>query len=147
MMIFYQDIKARKVYWFLFPIVAFCSAALLYKAMFLEVFVITVLVNTAFISILFLAIYAYSTVKLNTPIAETFGLGDALLFIALIFTFSSLSFAVIFVFGLLFSLLIHLVVKRRSKFTTVPLAGYLSLFFGITYVAYWSGFIHSIYLL
>jgi hypothetical protein len=52
---------------------------------------------------------------------------------------------VLFVFGLIFSLLIHIVIKKNSKFNTVPLAGYLCLFFTIAFIGQWSGIIQSLY--
>lgn len=97
--------------------------------------------------VLILVIYLYSKIKLKTSITETFGLGDGLLFFALVFTFSSVSFLTLFVFGLIFSLLVHLVFKNRFKFKTVPLAGYLSLFFAIVYISHWAGIIKSVYII
>ncbi|MEM9680624.1 MAG: hypothetical protein AAF901_09895, partial [Bacteroidota bacterium] len=87
----------------------------------------------------------YSNIKLKTSITKTFGLGDALLFLALAFTFANISFLVLFIFGLVFSLLLHVLLKHYSKFSTVPLAGYLSLFFAITYMAHWMGFLKYLY--
>ena len=144
-MVFLQDIKERKVYWFLFPIIAVCSGVLLYKNMFSELFYTTISINIGFVLVLLFAVFLYSKIKLKTAITKTFGLGDGLLFLALVFTFSSVSFLILFVFGLVFSLIIHLVLKRNSKFSTVPLAGYLSLFFAITYLSYWFGIINTLY--
>jgi hypothetical protein len=67
------------------------------------------------------------------------------LFFALVFSFSSVSFIIIFICSLVFSLVIHLSVKQKSKYKTIPLAGYMSLFFLITYVSYWSGLIGGLY--
>ncbi len=146
-MIFYQDMKERQVYWFLFPVVALCTGILLYNNMFPELFYTTIIINMVFIIILLSVIFFYSKLKLKRSLSNTFGLGDGLLFFALAFTFSSVTFLVLFVFGLIFSLLIHIVLKKNSKFTTVPLAGYLSLFFAITYLGHWSGIIKSIYII
>ena len=78
---------------------------------------------------------------------DTFGLGDLLLFIALAFTFASVSFIILFVFGLLFSLILHLLFKNKSKLKTVPLAGYLSLFFLVAYLSHWFGLLPTLYIL
>jgi hypothetical protein len=67
--------------------------------------------------------------------------------VALAFTFSSVSFLIVFVFGLIFSLVMHLSLKNRSEHKNVPLAGYLSMFFAITYMANWFGVIKSVYIL
>ena len=147
LLVLYQDTKARLVYWFLFPVIGICSGVLLYKSMFFELFKTTVIINLAFVSFLILVVYSYSKLKLKTSIAQTFGLGDALLFFALAFTFSSVSFLVLFVFGLVFSLVLHLFLKNRSEHKNVPLAGYLSLFFSIAYVAHWLGILKLVYTL
>jgi hypothetical protein len=140
-----QDIKERQVYWFLFPIIGICSGVLLYQNMFSELFFTTLIVNLLFVLILLLVVFLYSKLKLKANLSETFGLGDALLFFALIFTFSSITFIVLFVFGLLFSLVLHLFLSRKSKQKTVPLAGYLGLFFAIVYISHWVGLLKSVY--
>jgi hypothetical protein len=85
--------------------------------------------------------------KLKTKVSDVFGLGDVLLFIGLIFSFSTISFLVIFVFSLAFALFVHLIIKQYSKFPSVPLAGYISLFFGIAYLSHWAGITSSLYTL
>jgi hypothetical protein len=146
-MVFYQDIKERLVYWFLFPIIAICSGVLFYNNVIPELFKTSLIINVCFVIFLIFIVFAYSKLKLRTSISETFGLGDGLLFIALAFTFSSISFLVVFVFGLIFSLIMHLFLKNRSEHKNVPLAGYLSMFFAITYMANWFGVIKSVYIL
>ncbi len=145
LMVFYQDIKERLVYWFLFPIIALCSGILLYKNMFQELFITTLAINIAFVLFLLLVVFGYSKFKLKTSMKQTFGLGDALLFFALAFTFASVSFLILFVFGLLFSLVLHLFLKNRSNLKTVPLAGYLCFFFAIAYITHWLGILKSVY--
>lgn len=143
--VFYQDIKDRQVYWFFFPLIALCSGILLYNNMFFELFKTTLIINLVFVLFLILVILIYSKYKLKTTMSQAFGLGDMLLFFALTFTFSSVSFLVLFVFGLVFSLVLHLFAKSKSIHKTVPLAGYLSLFFAITYLAHWLGILKSVY--
>lgn len=145
LLVCYQDVKDRLVYWFCFPVIALCSGILLYNNTIFEVFKITLIINVTFVSFLIFVVYAYSILKLKTSLNNTFGLGDSLLFFALAFTFSSVSFIVLFVFGLLFSLVMHLVIKHKSKHQTVPLAGYLSLFFALAYVAHWAGVLKTVY--
>lgn len=144
-MVLLQDIKERKVYWFLFPIIALCSSVLLYQNTFWELFYATILINLAFVCVLIGVVFLYSKLKLKTALSSTFGLGDGLLFLALIFSFSSVSFFILFVFGLVFSLVLHLFLKRKTKQETVPLAGYLSLFFVIAYVSHWVGILNAVY--
>lgn len=147
LLVFYQDIKERLVYWFLFPIIALSSGILFYNNVMPELFKTSLTINISFILFLVFTILVYSKLKLRTSISETFGLGDGLLFIALAFTFSSVSFLVVFVFGLIFSLIMHLFLKNKSEHKNVPLAGYLSMFFAITYMAHWLGIIKSVYTL
>ncbi|MBC2844621.1 hypothetical protein [Winogradskyella flava] len=144
-LIFYQDLKERQVYWFLFPLFAACSAVLFYTSTIPELFYVSVGMNIICISILLLIVFLYSRLKLKTTFYKTIGLGDVLLFVGLVFSFSTISFLVIFVFSLLFALVSHLLVKQYSKFHTVPLAGYISLFYGIAYISYWTGLTPSLY--
>lgn len=144
-LVFYQDLKERKVFWFLFPIIAVSSAFLMYSNMFETLFLTTIILNVSLIILLLLTVFIYAKLKLKTALSKTFGLGDGLLFFALAFTFSSISFFILFVFGLIFSLLLHLFFKSSSKFETVPLAGYLSFFFALSYLASWSGILTNLY--
>lgn len=141
--ILYQDIKERQVYWFLFPIVGVCAGFLFFFETLLELFFTAVLLNLVFVSILIFIVFLYSKFKLKTTLNYAFGLGDIFFFFAIACSFSTVSFITIFSCALFFSLLIQIVTK--SKNTTVPLAGYMSLFFGITYLGFWCGIINSVY--
>lgn len=147
LMVFLQDLKAREVYWMMFPIIGITSGFLMYSKVFSLLFYTTIFINISFVLILILVVYLYSKLKLKTSINKTFGLGDGLLFIALAFTFSSVSFLILFVFGLLFALLLHLILKRKSELKTVPLAGHLSLFFAISYLSHWAGLLKPVYII
>jgi len=138
-----QDIKSRLVYWFLFPIAGLCCGILHYYNTLTELFYLSILFNLVFVIILLLIVYLYTKFKIKTTFDKVFGLGDVLLFLALALSFSSISFIVFFSSALIFALVLHLVLNNKS--TTVPLAGYMSLFFGCTYLAYWLGFINSLY--
>lgn len=141
--IYYQDVKEREVYWFLFPLLALCVGLLFFFKTLAELFLTSIIINLLFISILILSIYTYTVFKLKTKFQNVFGLGDVLLFIAMTMSFSTISFIIIFCSALIFSLLLHLVTKNKNE--SVPLAGYMSLFFGFIYLGYWSGFIQSVY--
>ena len=80
-----QDIKDRLVYWFLFPIIGLCCALLNFNATLPELFLIACAINFGFILILLLMMYLYSKLKLGSKLKDVFGLGDVLLFFALIF--------------------------------------------------------------
>lgn len=141
----YQDIKEREVYWFLFPFIGFLSAFLFYKNTLSELFFMSIAMNIFLVLVLIMVVVLYSKFKLNVSIRETMGIGDILLLFFLSFSFSTISFILILISSLIFSLAIHLVMKSKSQSQTVPLAGYVSLFFSISYVAFWSGIIDSLY--
>lgn len=146
-MVLYQDLKERQVFWFLFPIIGLCASILLYNNLLEPMFLITIIINQLFILMLIAILFLYSKFKLKTKLSHTFGLGDTLMFFALGFTFSSLSFIVLFIFSLIFSLILHLVLKSKFSNRTVPLAGYMSAFFTLTYVGHWLDIVPNPYAL
>ncbi len=133
--IFYQDNKTRMVYWFLYPLVGI-------GAFFIQVFynsyIITLLnslLNIITMSIIILISYLYSKFIMKKEfINGSIGIGDILLFIFLCFTFSSIAFIILMAFSLIFSLLLHQIAKQKKNNLTVPLAGYISLFFAAIYI-------------
>ncbi len=145
-MVFIQDIKARQINWIWIPIISLCAGLLLYNHSPTGMFFITVLTNSIFVLFLLLVIFIYATYKLKLPASKTFALGDALLLFALAFSFSTLSFIVLLVFGFIASLITHIFLNRTSASKTVPLAGYLSLFFAIAYLAHWFGILTPLYI-
>jgi hypothetical protein len=133
-LVFGQDSKDRKVYWFLYPIIG----VLVFVLQIIEISFYPALINggfnLGFVSLLILVCFLYAKLKLKQPLLkEVFGLGDILFFVAIAFSFSIVSFLILFVFALLFSLLLHLILKHKQTEKTVPLAGYMSLFFGVVY--------------
>ncbi|GGI58499.1 hypothetical protein [Winogradskyella haliclonae] len=143
--ILFQDVKERKVYWFLFPIVMMATGVLFYSHTLPELFLVNAMLNSMFIGLLFFVMYLYSKFKLKTALNQVFGLGDALLFIGLIGSFSVVSFIMVFVFSLVFSLVLHVLLKAHQKEKTIPLAGYMSLFFLLTYISFWTGITTKLY--
>jgi hypothetical protein len=133
-LILFQDYYHRKVYWFLYPFVGILAFVLQMDI----VPIYSVLVNAGFnllvVLVLLLVCYLYASLKLQQPLLkEVFGLGDVLFFIFIAFSFSIISFFVLLIFSLLFSLLLHVVLQHKQAEKTVPLAGYMSLFFGVVY--------------
>jgi hypothetical protein len=132
--ILYQDCKDRKVYWFLYPIVGVLVFLLQLKIVSADTVFINIVINLLFVSILLLVCWAYAAFRLKKDLLkEVFGLGDVLFFIFITFSFSIVSFFILFVFSLFFSLILHFVLKHKQTEQTVPLAGYMSLFFGTVY--------------
>lgn len=142
-----QDIKERKVFWFLFPIIGIIAGILHFRDTMTELFLVSVLLNISFVLFLLIIVFLYSRFKLKTSVKNTFGMGDALLFIALAFTFSTVSFLIIFVGALLFSLILHMILNKKKEANTVPLAGYMCLFFILTFICYWNNLIADLYLI
>jgi hypothetical protein len=133
-LILYQDCKDRKVFWFLYPTIGILTFILQIKV----VPFYSVLVNTGFnlifVFILLLVSYLYAKFRLKKNLLkEVFGLGDVLFFLFITFSFSIVSFYILFIFSLFLSLLLHFILKHRQIEKTVPLAGYMSLFFGTVY--------------
>lgn len=141
----YQDIKDRKVFALLFLFFAVFGSSLHYQNTMPEVFFLTVAINLGFTAILLLMIYLYSKIKLKINITEALGLGDILFFIALALSFATITFITTFVFALVFSLLMHLFLKSKEHKITVPLAGYMSLFYIALFLGSWLGIIDNIY--
>jgi hypothetical protein len=73
----------------------------------------------------------YAKLKLKKSIQEVFGLGDLLFFCLLAVSLPIISFLVVFIFSLIFSLVVFILIKKSLKHKTVPLAGFQSLFFAI----------------
>ncbi|WP_303316683.1 hypothetical protein Q4Q34_07720 [Flavivirga abyssicola] len=140
--IFLQDFKERMVYWFLFPVIGLLCALLFYSNTIPELFYNALKMNLAFVIIFVLIILLYAKLKLKTSVLKTIGLGDLLLFVAVSLAFSTISFIVIFICALIFSLTVHLVLSKNQKDITVPLAGYMSLFFLAIYLVQWSGYVN-----
>lgn len=143
--ILFQDMKERQVYWFLFPVVGLCLGVLFFSNTLPELFYVSVLLNLFFVSMLLGAVYIYTKLKLKRNFKEVIGLGDILLFFFFIFGCASISFTVLIPSALIFSLILHLLLSKRQKINTVPLAGYMSLFFGITFLGFWFGIIDTLY--
>lgn len=139
----YQDVKDRQIYWFLLPFVGLCAGLIHFVSTLKELFLTSVIVNLIFVSILLLVVLLYTKFKLKTSFKNALGLGDVLFYFAIAFSFSTISFIVIFISALIFSLVLHLTLKSKHK--TVPLAGYMSFFFGLTYLSFWFGVIKSVY--
>jgi hypothetical protein len=131
--IFYQDQKDRMVYWFLYPIVGVVGFCIQLYFVLLEVLVLNSLINLTIIATLLAVLWVYSKIiRKQSLINNGMGLGDVLFFVFLSFCFPIVTFIVLFVFSLLFSLLLHFFIKNKNS-TTIPLAGFMSLFFAFVY--------------
>ena len=144
-LIFIQDFKDREVYWFLFITTSIIQGFLFFDNTNNLFFYISICINLLIICILILILFLYTKFKLKLKLNEAIGIGDILFFIGLAFAFPPITFTVLFVFSLIFSLFLHFIMK--NKIETIPLAGYMSVFFMIIYTIYWFGGISYLYML
>ncbi len=133
--LFYQDIKERKVSVWILLIGMFLGGMIHYLHQPPIVFLSNVGVNSVFIILILGILWMYSKFKLKKKILDVFGGGDALFFILLALSLPILSFLMVFVFSLIFSLLVFMILKNNWTAQTVPLAGLQSLFLGLVLIA------------
>lgn len=145
--IFFQDLRERKVYWFLFPVIAVSFGALHLFEVGIYQWAVHVLINLFFVALIIGLIAAYANLALKKPLLETFGPGDVLMLLALCFSFASGTFLILLSFSLLFSLALYILVQKGGAFDTVPLAGNMSVFYSIVLMASWTGAYDNLYLL
>lgn len=137
LIVLYQDCKDRMVYWFLYPIIGILVFAIQSYYLPLELAFLNSGLNLLFIIVLLGISFLYLKFR-KLPFQNAIGLGDVLFFIFLSLGFSTVSFVVLFVFSLLFSLLLHFIFQNGNQLKTVPLAGYMALFFGVVYAVAFS---------
>lgn len=130
--IFIQDCRERMVYTFLyFLVLIFGFINQLFYSRF-EVIITESFINLLLISFILITAKLFSVFFLKKKlINESLGIGDVFMFITLCFAFPVVSFLIFFVCSLLFSLFIHLVSHKKRE--TIPLAGFMSLFFILVY--------------
>ncbi|SHK68910.1 hypothetical protein SAMN04488007_3655 [Maribacter aquivivus] len=124
-----QDIREKKVSWVLFPITGLLLFVLYenktiiqYSYIFL---VMNIILTTSILAILFLYTRIIRKMKfLNV----SFGLGDVLFFYAFALGFPTVTFLILFVSSIIFSLMVSLIQKKKNKANGIPLAGLMSLF-------------------
>lgn len=132
--ILYQDYKNRLVYWFLYPITGILVFAIQLYYIPIELVFANSVLNILFVTFLLTVCFIYLKLK-KISFKNSLGMGDILFFIFISFSFATVSFIVLFVFALVFSLILHFVFQNKNQLKTVPLAGYMSLFFAVVYMA------------
>ena len=135
---FLQDIKERKVYWFLFPILAFILLAIYYLIIPIwQVVISNIALNLSIVSLVVVTAYFYTRlVRKKKFLNHSLGAGDVLLFMAFALGFPSITFIILLAFSLVFSLVLFLILKSSLKDQTVPLAGLISLFLVFTVLTF-----------
>ncbi|WP_299535728.1 general secretion pathway protein [Ulvibacterium sp.] len=125
----YQDIKDRMVIWVAFPMMAVLLTLIHATSSGWEAVFWFSVINLLLVSGVLLLLFIYTRLASRQKFLNTsLGLGDILFFYAFSFGFPTLTFVILFVASLFFSLFLFLALKSIRQMETVPLAGYISLF-------------------
>ncbi len=131
--IIFQDMKYRAVYWLLFPLLFACNTIITYLTADKQVLQLNFVVNLGIIISHMLILTLYFSVKtkgLVNIINNYIGLGDMLMLIACTVIFSPLAYIIFILISLIFSLLFALLsTKTGTEKKTIPLAGIMSTVF------------------
>jgi hypothetical protein len=133
-LIFFQDIRTRAIWWFL-PPVLFVLFVIGRRS---ELTVAQTVCNILFVTLMIAFIVLYTRLrfgKLENPFKAYFGLGDYLFLLALTPLFPLRGFIWFFTAGTVCVLAIHLCMLLIRKSSTIPYAGYFSLFTAFYLVA------------
>lgn len=132
--VFYQDYKAQLVSWYLFPLTAIAFGINFYVMIGenLPYFLYSVAFNCCMVLLVLLVLFLYSRLKMKMKfINAAFGVGDVLMLFAIAFGFPPYTFLILLSISVLFALGCHFILKRKYPYRTVPLAGYMALFFSV----------------
>lgn len=134
LLIFFQDLKERKVY-VIFFLLAHINAVFLFALSpnFLKE---ELFFNYALIAILIGSVTLYAKLR-HISLKNSLGLGDVLFFTIMATGLKTTDFIQNLAFSLIFSLLLHLILKKviRSNYNLmVPLAGFQALYCSFFYV-------------
>ncbi len=134
-MIFFQDIMQREVYWFLFPIAFILCGIYSFQLVPFNDLFLHFGINILVIGILLVTLLAYLHFRFRggkIVLWNYLGLGDVLFFGVLSVCFSPLNFVLFTITSLLFALLISMFFLKRNA--TVPLAGLQALCLLATFI-------------
>lgn len=134
LVVFYQDYKDQMVSWYLFPLLAIAFGINFYVMIgeHLSYFLYSIAFNCCMVFLILLILFLYSRLKMKMQfINTTFGLGDILMLFAIAVGFPSYTYLILLSVSILFALICHFALKKRYTYQTIPLAGYLSLFFSL----------------
>ncbi len=124
-----QDFRERAVVWFLFPLLGILLGILHLLQSDLTQLLLFSGANMLLITGIILILFLHSTYILRKKfINVSLGVGDILFFYAFALGFPTMTFIILFVGSVLFSLLLFFLLKRMHEVHTVPLAGLMSLF-------------------
>ena len=134
LIIFYQDIKHRKVTFLFFILSIVIGGYIHFTHTILQIFIANIGINFLILLSIGFILFLYAKFKLKKSLFQTIGIGDFLFFLILAISFSIFSFLILFSTSLIFSLVLFLLLKPKLKHKTVPLAGFQALFLSIILV-------------
>lgn len=147
-LIAFQDFKERMVSWILFPVVGICLAFLYSTQVSFTQFYPFVVMNIILVTTIVLILFLYTKYIAKMEFLNvSFGLGDLLFFYALALGFPTVTFLVLFVLSILFSLVTFLVFKGKNGVETIPLAGLMGLFLTGVIIASFFSNVPSLYII
>ena len=123
--IFFQDLKSRAVYWFLFPVLMALAFAVSWKTLAADWYL-----NILFLLLIMAMLTIYISLrqgKITYITRGHFSWGDILFLLAVTPLFSLQSYIIFFTAGTILTLVMHLGVMAFRKQETIPYAGYMSL--------------------
>jgi hypothetical protein len=131
LLIFYEDFKERLISLWKVSLCLLLGGILNFSKVNFTVFLVNISINVGFILILFSVLFLYARIKMKKEIFKVFGVGDLLFFLVFASSLPTISFIVLFIFSLFFSLIVFLILKKKTTQSTVPLAGLQSLFLAL----------------
>lgn len=129
-----QDIKYRAIH-FMLPVLL-CIVAVIRFFMF-ENNPKELIGTVVFLGLVLIGLFVYISVKekkILNPVDTFIGMGDLVFFIAIMPLFFSTAYILFFCSGMLFSVFCH-VLFTKNKAAHVPLAGYLSVYLILVFIA------------
>lgn len=128
-LIVFQDFKERLVSWILFPVVGLLLSFLYIWNTSFEQFYPFVFTNMLLVSSIVLVLFLYTKYIARMEFLNvSFGLGDLLFFYAFALGFPTITFLILFVGAILFSLIVFVIAKEKGESETIPLAGLMGFF-------------------
>lgn len=133
----YEDFKYRAIS--AFPLVTLGVSTIWYSRRLIntELLISNIGVELLFLGVqalLLIAYFSFKEKKLDLLLDKKLGSGDVLFFVVILPLFSPVHFVFVYVSGLIFSLIVSLLVSKKEGYT-IPLAGLLSLFLTVIFLA------------
>jgi hypothetical protein len=133
LIILFQDYRDRKVHLLLIlGFVAGSAILQIQKNILINIFLIESLVNFAVLLLMLTGVFVYfKWIRKMNP-STSIGTGDIIVFLAFVLGYEIMGFAIHFTLALLVSLCLHFLLKSKDvKYKTVPLAGYMVIYFSM----------------